>query len=183
MGDRWANTNRTPAMATDHVHSCPRCYEDKPCSMACDTEPDLDTTRDGKPRGYHAVCDECETEEHDCERCHVTIATREGDERTPLCDHCAQEIATEVWKTVHTAPLVRKPAAVRKRLSTKMPEMKAMNAAHRKEAVQLRLEGWTLKRIGEKFDVSKERVRQWLLREERAAKGIKEEEDEEEDHG
>jgi len=41
-----------------HFHPCPNCYEDGPCAMACEFEPDL--SPDDEPmRGSHDVCDAC----------------------------------------------------------------------------------------------------------------------------
>lgn len=42
-----------------HYHSCPQCYEHKPCTMDCTLEPDLEL-RDGSPCGSHVLCDACE---------------------------------------------------------------------------------------------------------------------------
>jgi len=41
-----------------HVHSCPECYEDVPCTMDCTLEPDLERDN-GTPVGSHCVCDRC----------------------------------------------------------------------------------------------------------------------------
>ena len=44
-----------------HYHSCPECYEHKPCEMACTIEPDLEDTTYSPVRefGAHCICNEC----------------------------------------------------------------------------------------------------------------------------
>jgi len=48
----------------DHVHACPRCYQDEICSLSCDFEPDLQEERRFS-RGDRALCTRCEKETGD----------------------------------------------------------------------------------------------------------------------
>lgn len=41
-----------------HVHSCPICYENVPCTDVCSVEPDL-TLDDGTLRGAFLACNRC----------------------------------------------------------------------------------------------------------------------------
>ncbi len=49
--------HRPHAGKLPHYHSCPWCYERKPCTRDCTIEGDL--SDDGVNCGAHAVCDEC----------------------------------------------------------------------------------------------------------------------------
>lgn len=41
-----------------HLHPCPGCYEDRPCTFTCTCWPEQDS-EDGTPRGSSALCDDC----------------------------------------------------------------------------------------------------------------------------
>jgi hypothetical protein len=41
-----------------HFHRCPECYEDGPCMMNCEWEPEM-SEGDEPMRGSHCQCDAC----------------------------------------------------------------------------------------------------------------------------
>ncbi len=94
-----------------HYHSCPECYEDKPCYMGCAHEPDLDDPP-SDPRGRRfgaccdsAVCDDClraEEMKHDREYealARARAATEDDPVGSEFC-RCLEKSRRVFWKWI-----------------------------------------------------------------------------------